>query len=349
MRKPALIVCLVPALLVGLACLCPGSQAATSVAKGSDTPETGATPIQGALPLPEATATLPPRPAATLAPQPTVASSHPGGQIVFVSCKSQNPLAGGTQCGLFLMDADGSGLRQLTNVDGDSEPSLSPDGTRVAFDSSKRDGDYEIYLIHTDGSGLVRLTTHPGNDLHPGWSPDGNQISYISCSGLSNCSISVVGADGSNPHPLFKTDANFFDWSPDGRQIVFAAAKTLNIINADGTNVRLITTQTQFVYSPVWSPDGGKIAFLVQKTKDGPVELDVIDEGGTNQRSLTAGYYVIYGGLSWSPDGQMLLFTMNGDGRSTKGASQVYIVNADGSGLHKLDVPCTYCYAGDWR
>lgn len=337
MKKLALIVFIGLVFFISLACVFSGAKTPTPEAPAADTPDIFATIASG---LPEGTATV--------HLEPTAVTVNSKVDIVFVSCKSQNALGMGSQCGIYLMDENGSGLRQLTNADGDGEPSLSPDGGRVVFDSSKRDGDYEIYMIHTDGSGLVRLTTHPGNDLRPSWSPDGNQILYISCSSNSICYISVMNADGSNPKPLLKTDASFLDWSPDGRQIVFAAAKTLNVMNADGTDVRLITTQPQFIYSPVWSPDGSKIAFLVQKTKDGPVEVDVIDKDGKNQHSLTAGYYVIYGGLSWSPDGQKLLFTMNGDGRSTKGASQLYIVNADGSGLQKLEAPCTYCYAGDW-
>jgi TolB protein len=338
MKKPALIAFVGLALWVSLACLCSTSQVPAVVTRASDTPTTRAMPTQDG--RPKATPTMP--------PQPTAATDHGDGQIVFVSCKSQNSLGMGTQCGISIMDANGSRLRQLTNVDGDGAPSLSPNGTRVVFTSGERDRDYEIYTIHTDGSGLKRLTAHPGVDTQPSWSPDGSQIIYTSCSDDSHCYISIMDADGSNPHTLSNTNASFPRWSPDGGQIVFAAGKILNTMNADGTNVRVITNQAQLIYSPVWSPDGSQIAFLTRKTSDGPVEVDVIDKDGRNQRSLTAGYYVVYGGLSWSPDGQKLLFTMNGDGSSTHGASQLYIVNADGSGLQKLDAPCTYCFAGDW-
>ena len=60
------------------------------------------------------------------------------------------------------MDSDGSHLRQLTNLDDDSLPSLSPDGTCVAFKSHRRDGNDEIYVIISDGSNLVRMTNDPG-------------------------------------------------------------------------------------------------------------------------------------------------------------------------------------------
>jgi TolB protein len=50
------------------------------------------------------------------------------------------------------------------------DPSWSPDGQRIAF-SSERDGNLEIYVINIDGSGLTRLTDHPGDDSSPAWSP----------------------------------------------------------------------------------------------------------------------------------------------------------------------------------
>jgi Tol biopolymer transport system component len=254
---------------------------------------------------------------------------------------------------IYIMDADGGSMRQLTYLDDDSSPTLSPDGTQVAFVSLRRNGNYEIYVINTDGSGLNRLTTNPGSDMRPAWSPDGSQIVYTSCSDNSQCNIIVMGADGSNPHSFSNSNASFPRWSPDGSQIVFTTfqnnVSNLNIMIADGSNAQVIkTNQAHLIYSPVWSPDGSKIAFLNQKTIDDPVEVDVIDKDGKNQHSLTVGYYVNFGGLSWSPDGRKLIFTMNGDGKSGQGDSQLYIVNADGSDLHKLDAPCTYCYGADW-
>jgi Tol biopolymer transport system component len=94
--------------------------------------------------------------------------------------------------------------------------------------------------------------------------------------------------------------------------------------------------------------DGSQIAFISQKTLIDEPEIDIIDKDGSNQHSLTSGYHVIFAGLSWSPDGQKLMFSMRGDGTSLKGNPQLYVVNADGSGLHKFNAPCTYCYGADW-
>ena len=81
------------------------------------------------------------------------------------------------------MNADGSGQRNLTREWGlDGISVWSPDGQKIAF-ASKRDGNWEIYVMNADGSGQQRLTRNAASDFAPAWSPDG--------------------------------------WSPDGRKIAF--------------------------------------------------------------------------------------------------------------------------------
>jgi Tol biopolymer transport system component len=71
---------------------------------------------------------------------------------------------------IVVMNADGTGVTQLTNTGGDFSPVWSPDGTRIAF-ASNRDGNSEIYVVNTDGSGLHNLTNNPGGDYTPAWRP----------------------------------------------------------------------------------------------------------------------------------------------------------------------------------
>ena len=298
-----------------------------------------------------------PQPTAVPEKQASPATMLSVGQMVFVTCQSHNSLGMGSQCGISIMDADGSHLRQLTNLDDDILPSLSPDGMRVAFRSRRRDGNDEIYVINSDGSNLARLTDNPGENTAPTWSPDGSQIAFMSNllapQDPKQILMFVMGADGSNPHRLTHSDGAGPRWSPDGSQIVFVTEinilSYLNVMNADGTHAQVIKTNpVENIESADWSPDGTQIAFLSQKKINDPIEVDVIGRDGKNQRSLTAGFQVVFGGLSWSPDGQKILFSMRGDGKSLQGALQLYIVNADGSDLHRLDTPCAYCYDADW-
>ena len=67
------------------------------------------------------------------------------------------------------MNADGSGITQLTNhPELDNSPAWSPDGRRIAFHSN-RDGYFEIYVMNADGSGLTRLTNNDRHDSFPSW------------------------------------------------------------------------------------------------------------------------------------------------------------------------------------
>jgi serine/threonine protein kinase/Tol biopolymer transport system component len=78
---------------------------------------------------------------------------------------------------IWLINADGSGLRQLSNAGESIAPSWSPDGTRLAF-ASNRDGPFEIYVIGRDGAGLQRLTTSPPAvaNCWPAWGRLGDGI-----------------------------------------------------------------------------------------------------------------------------------------------------------------------------
>ena len=69
------------------------------------------------------------------------------------------------------MNADGSGRRNLTRHPGhDSAPSWSPDGRKIVF-TTKRDGNFEVYVMNADGSEQQNLTRNPAPDRSPVWSP----------------------------------------------------------------------------------------------------------------------------------------------------------------------------------
>ena len=95
----------------------------------------------------------------------------PDGRIVYKAIHGAS--------GLYLMNSDGSGPQQLVGDASATAPAASPDGTAIAF-MSQRDGNWEIYLIGTDGTGLRRLTDHPAQDGLPAWSPDGGWIAFVS-------------------------------------------------------------------------------------------------------------------------------------------------------------------------
>ena len=126
---------------------------------------------------------------------------------------------------LYLMNADGTGIVQLTSNDVfDSAPAFSPDGTKLAFESARDSGDalvLDIYVMNVDGTGVRRLTADPAHDEGPIWSPDGTKIAFTSERGGSS-DIWVMNADGSGVRRL--TDDPARDESPDWQAVPFATA-----------------------------------------------------------------------------------------------------------------------------
>src|SRR5437667_310835 len=101
---------------------------------------------------------------------------------------------------LYLMNADGSNLAQLTHGPAvHFMPAVSPDGTKIAF-TSNLDGAFGIYVANADGSNPVRLTQ--GMDGDPVWSPDGTRIAFESGREDGTSDVYFMNADGSNRFQL---------------------------------------------------------------------------------------------------------------------------------------------------
>jgi tetratricopeptide (TPR) repeat protein/pSer/pThr/pTyr-binding forkhead associated (FHA) protein len=131
------------------------------------------------------------------------------GRIVYNGC---DPTAEPPLCGLFLIAAD-PGLQEptpLTAHVSDTAPAVH--GDRVIF-MSNRDGNWELYAIGVDGSGLERLTYNTANDGLPAWSPDGHTVAFVSDQG-GVWAIWAIDPDGSNRRKLFNLGGGglAYDW-----------------------------------------------------------------------------------------------------------------------------------------
>jgi len=122
---------------------------------------------------------------------PSVAAN---GQMVF---KGWGNTAYGLRIGGIALD----NVKPLTNVDEDTAPTLSPDGKKVAF-MSRREGQWDVYVINVDGSNLKRLTTDAANDGLPTWSPDGNAVAFVSNRG-GPWAVWAMSPEGDGQSQLF--------------------------------------------------------------------------------------------------------------------------------------------------
>lgn len=120
------------------------------------------------------------------------------GQIVYAGCHYEG---GQAQCGLLSISSEPGPQppRQLTDHPEDTAPAAY--GSRIAF-MSNRDGNWEIYVVNGDGTGLVRLTHDSANDGLPAWSPDGRLIAFVSDQ-EGSWAVWVVNPDGSGRRKLF--------------------------------------------------------------------------------------------------------------------------------------------------
>ena len=205
-------------------------------------------------------------------------------------------------------------------------------GGRIAF-GSRKDGDFEIYAMNADGSGLVQLTDNRRQDFDPSWSPDGRRIAFVS-EVDGNREIFAMSADGSNQTRLTNSSANDHDpsWSPDGRRIAFTSERNGNqeiyAMNADGSGVVRLTNNSARDSQPSWSPDGRRIAFVSER--DGNREIYAMNADGSNQTRLT-NRSAADATPSWSPDGRRIAFASNRDGNW-----EIYAMSADGSNQTRL-------------
>jgi Tol biopolymer transport system component len=244
---------------------------------------------------------------------------------------------------IFVIGSNGAGETNITrSPSGNDSPSWSPDGTKIAF-SSNRDGNWELYVMNADGSGVTRLTVNrSADDASPVWSPDGSKIAFHT-NRDDNYEIYVMNADGSGQTNLTKEsrseDASP-SWAPDGSRIVFASEGDLYTMRADGSQQARLTsgkTEDQF---PAWSPDGTKIALAA--SVGSKTFIDVINADGTGRTRLTRGGLEVE--PRWSKDGAKIAYA---DFKT--GLGNIVVMNADGTGATRLTgVPKRADYDPSW-
>jgi TolB protein len=251
---------------------------------------------------------------------------------------------------LFTVKPDGTGVRQLTRFkDSDAvHAAWSPDGTRIAFerDFAKHAG---IYTMSAEGGDLRSLTPRGLQGL-PAFSPDGTTIVFDRTLPKEDA-LWLMNADGTNLRqlthnkPAAKNECRCDGspiFSPDGKRVAFVRTVTdlktaVFVVNVDGGGVKQVTPWRMGISAKLdWSPDGSRLVVSSPQAERPGVASNVITlrPDGTGLERLThettPGVHDLADG--YSPDGTKIIFAKTVDG----GPFQVYVMNADGTGVRQL-------------
>lgn len=245
---------------------------------------------------------------------------------------------------IYAVRPDGRGLASLLQTSQNAKRArLSPDRRWIAFDGAPPGkpamSEFEIQVIRRNGRGQRTLTRSAGSATDAQWSPDGMLISFTRnpVFDWTKAWTWTVEPDGSHLRRIAR--GQFGRWSPDGKRLALDAPTATNqgdifVVDADGSNRRLVLPSPELDQPADWSPDGRTILFTRFDARGRP-SVWVVGVDGSGARRLASG---VAG--TWSPDGTQIVYTTDVPGR-------LFVMAADGS--HRRPVGRVVGAEPDWR
>jgi dipeptidyl aminopeptidase/acylaminoacyl peptidase len=240
---------------------------------------------------------------------------------------------------VWTIDADGSDARALTQTGLDGQPAWSPDGSQIAFVSSRDGVRPELWIMNADGSGAHRVTPVDQIVAHPAWSRQG-LIAFDDFSG-----ILTIRPDGSGLTRL-TSEGTRPSWSADGAHVAYtfhnASTNTFDVVavvDADGTGSHVVASGT----SPAYSPDGTRLAWSA-RSSTGDATLVVANADGTGPQTIFTAHPTYTSDLepAWSPDSATIAF----DGGPN---AEIYALPAHGGAPVRLTTSADDDTDASWR
>jgi Tol biopolymer transport system component len=275
---------------------------------------------------------------------------------------------------LYLLNLDGRRVQSgFFGMGYETNPSISPDGTRIAW-FSRRDSDLggqRLYVAPLDGSsppldvaGALPAWNLVDTDVPPGWSPDGTRLVYTGLEiGTGDIGIVVASTDGSGSAFVASSgpmsDLRYPRWSPDGRWISFSATEgyvldgtTLVIVRPDGSDETAILhseARSESFAQLSWSPDSRQVVYARRDTvTPGEYRVAMLDLASLVETPLSPpgrrGF-----APTWSTDGRSIAYFQTADSTSPP---QTIIVDVSGESAPRdlgYVIDCSLAWSPDSR
>jgi len=170
-----------------------------------------------------------------------------------------------------VMDADGTDITALTdNTSSDEQPTFSPDGRRIAFQTNRVAAQWEIFCMYADGSAPVNLTNDANSDYHPNWCWYNDDITWIT-NRDGNYEVYYMDADGQNPQRVTNNSVTegLPSWRSDGQRIIFdhdAGTWELYITNLTGSTMTPFSNSPGHDQAACYATDDRHVAFTTFRT-----------------------------------------------------------------------------------
>ncbi len=216
-------------------------------------------------------------------------ASPDGRRVVFARSSDPGSFNGETLATIYLINADGSGVRPLTDgLHTDGEPSFSARGDRVYFTRLLSNGVVHIFSVRLNGGGHLQVTSGGADEFHPRAAARGGLLTFerrvVGPHSVRYHHVFVSRADGSRPRDLTPKLSNRFtaadpEFSPDGKRIAYSLGDRLLSVRVNGARPRVLIpprggSSVTFA-DPTYAPDGRSLLFTIVSGRSSLHRIDL--------------------------------------------------------------------------